>query len=81
MWIVTVWQHISPEVTVKGVKKYCISNTIDGTDDDMLWNGSEDDGKVMSECEEDEGTDCEDTVTLIGKGIQNDMLCVLSVCN
>jgi hypothetical protein len=39
---------------------------------DMLWN-------VRSECVEDEGTDCEDrvtvTVTVIGKGRQNgDML-------
>ena len=33
---------------------------MDGTDDDMLWNGSEEDGDVRSECEEGEGTDCED---------------------
>ena len=33
---------------------------MDGTDDDMLWNGSEKDGNVMSQCEEDEGSDCED---------------------
>jgi hypothetical protein len=26
----------------------------------MLWNGGEKDGNVRSECEEDEGTDCED---------------------
>ena len=26
--------------------------------DDMLWNGSEENGDVRSECEEDEGTDC-----------------------
>jgi hypothetical protein len=25
----------------------------------MLWNGSEQDGEVRSECEGDEGTDCE----------------------
>ena len=29
-------------------------------DDDMFWNGSEEDRKVRSECEEDEGTDWED---------------------
>jgi len=29
-------------------------------ENDMLWNGSEVDGKVRNECEEDEGTDCED---------------------
>jgi len=31
MWVIT-WQHISPEVTVKGV--WCISNSVDGIDDD-----------------------------------------------
>jgi hypothetical protein len=46
-------------VTVKGFKKCCISSALDGTDGDMLWNGSKEVGFV-SECEEDEGTDCED---------------------
>ena len=27
---------------------------------DVLWNGKEEDGNVMSECEKDEGTDCGD---------------------
>jgi len=26
------WQCISPEVTVKGFKKFCISSAVDGTD-------------------------------------------------
>ena len=26
----------------------------------MVWNGSEEGGNVRSECEEGEGTDCED---------------------
>jgi len=47
------WQHISPEVT-EGLKKCCMSTALGGTDDDMLWNGSEEDGNVRSECEEDE---------------------------
>jgi hypothetical protein len=41
MWIITARQHSSPAVTVKGFKKRCISTAVDGTDDDMLWNGSE----------------------------------------
>ena len=53
LWITTAWQHILPEMTVKGFKKCCMCNVVDGTDEDMLWN-------VSSECEEDEGTDCED---------------------
>jgi hypothetical protein len=32
---------------------------MDEIDDDMLWNGSKEDGDVRSECEGDEGTDCE----------------------
>jgi hypothetical protein len=54
------WQHISPEVMMKDFKKCCISNAMDGIDDGMLWNGSEEDGNVRSGCQEDEGTDCED---------------------
>ena len=55
MWIITALQCISPEVNVKGVK-----NAMNETDDDVLWNGSEDDGNVKSECEEEEGNDRED---------------------
>jgi len=47
-------------VTVKAFKKCCVSNGVDEADDDMLWNGSEEDGNVRSEREEDEGTGCED---------------------
>ena len=59
MWIITACQHISPEVTMKGFKKRCISSVVDGTDGDhMLCNGGEEDGDIRSECEEDKGTDC-----------------------
>jgi len=60
MWTITVWQSISPEVTVKGFKMCCLKNTVDENDDDTLWNGSEEDGNVRSEYEEDESTACED---------------------
>jgi hypothetical protein len=33
---------------------------VGGTDEDMLWNESEEDGNVRSEWEKDEGTDHED---------------------
>ena len=45
---------------MKGFKQCCVSNAVDGTDDDMLWNGSEEYGNVSSECEKDKGTDCKD---------------------
>jgi len=53
-------QGISPEVIVKGFRKCCISSALDETHNDMLWNGSEEDGNIRSECEEDENTDCND---------------------
>jgi len=51
--------------------------------DDMLWNCSEEDGDVKSECEEDEDTDCEDgdSDAYLYRWIESDMLCVLSVSN
>jgi hypothetical protein len=52
------WQHTSPEVIVKGFKKSCLSSAVDGTNDEVLWNGSEKDGNFSSECEEDEAADC-----------------------
>jgi hypothetical protein len=54
MWIITAWQHISQVVTVKGFKKCCISNAMDETDDNVLWNGGEEDGNVRSVHKEDE---------------------------
>jgi len=60
MWIIMAWQNISPEVTVKGCKNCYISTAKDETENNMLWNCSEEDGNVRSECEKDEGIDCED---------------------
>ena len=80
MWIRTAWQLISPEVIVKGFKKCCISNVIDGTDDyDMLWNGSEEDGNVKSQCKEDEGTENGDSDSGCHIQIESDMLCIVSL--
>ena len=64
MWIVTAWEGILQEVCVcvcvKGSGKCCIYSEMCETDGDMLRNGSEVDGNVRSECEEDKGTACED---------------------
>jgi hypothetical protein len=58
MWIIE-WEGILQELCVRGFGKCCIYSEM-GETDDMLRNGSEEDGKVRSECEEDEGTACED---------------------
>jgi hypothetical protein len=52
---------------------------MDETDDDMLCNGSEEDGDVRSECGEGEGTDCEDgdSDTDWYREIESDMLYII----
>jgi len=40
--------------------KSCVVNAVDGTDNDILRNGSEEDGNVRNEYEEDESMDGED---------------------
>ena len=59
----------------EGFEEVRTSNAVDGTDDDLLWNDSDEDGDVRSEWEEwrrDEGTDCDvETMTLIGISKQN----------
>jgi hypothetical protein len=61
-------QCISPEATVKGFKKCSIFNAMDVTDDDMLWNKSEEDGIVRSVRKMKALTVKMETVTLTGKG-------------
>jgi hypothetical protein len=48
------WQHISPELSVKGFE--CVSIAVCGSDSLTLWNDSEENGDEG----EDEGTDCKD---------------------
>jgi hypothetical protein len=54
------WHCFSLEVTVKVFKRCCTFSAVEETDDDMLWNDREKVGKVRSEFEESEVTDCED---------------------
>jgi hypothetical protein len=44
---------------VKGFRKYCISSTVDRSDDGILWNGCEEVRHSSSKCEKDDGTDYE----------------------
>ena len=74
-------QCISQEVTVKDFNQCCISSAVGGTDGNKFWNGSVEDGKVRSQCEEGESTDCEDEESDADccRQIEPDMVCVFSV--
>ena len=71
MWIITEWEGILQEVCGKGLGRYCMQSEMGETGGDMLRNGSEEDGRVRGECEEDEGLAVKmETETLIGKDRQ-----------
>jgi hypothetical protein len=53
-------QHISTGDCARHLK------SLENGTDYLLWNGIKEDGDVRSECEEDEGTDCEDGDSDIG---------------
>ena len=36
-WINDAWQELDPAIIVRSFKKCCISNAMDGTEDDVLW--------------------------------------------
>uniref|UniRef100_A0A8C4RS32 HTH CENPB-type domain-containing protein n=1 Tax=Erpetoichthys calabaricus TaxID=27687 RepID=A0A8C4RS32_ERPCA len=42
-WIVDAWKELPIKTVVKGFKKCCISNMLDGTEDDILWMDDTDD--------------------------------------
>ena len=56
---------------MKGFKLCCISNAVDGTNDDMLRNCSEEDGNVKGMRKTKALTAKMERVTLIDKGRQN----------
>ncbi|MCU7901008.1 MAG: hypothetical protein KZQ66_02470, partial [Candidatus Thiodiazotropha sp. (ex Lucinoma aequizonata)] len=36
-WISDAWEELDPKLIIHSFKKCCISNALDGTDDDILW--------------------------------------------
>ena len=53
---------------MRGLKKCCMSNAVDGTDVDMLWGGSEEDGMSRVSVRQTETLFVKmETVTLFGK--------------
>ena len=64
-WFATGWQKIEPQSIVKGFKKCCISNDLNGMEDDILWetesvNENTDDIDVTSmSCHSENSSDSE----------------------
>lgn len=57
-WISDAWTRISPSLVEKSFKKCSISNQLDGTEDDCLWNSESDNENSGDDGDEDD--DCQD---------------------
>ena len=52
-WVKQAWDEISEEMVVKSFKKCGISNALDGTEDDVLWEEEEEIEQGTVETEEE----------------------------
>jgi len=69
LWITTSWQHTSPDVTAKGVQKCCVSNAVDGTNDDSCGMAVKRVGMLEVSVRKMKALTVKmETVTLVGKG-------------
>ena len=56
-WVLEAWRDLPEEMVARSFKKWGISNSTDGTEDDMLW---EEEGSVQDEESEDQESEDED---------------------
>ena len=51
-WVSAAWKAIPESMIIRSFKKCCISNALDRSEDDILWDDSDwvtDNGSVMSD--------------------------------
>ena len=48
-WVKESWQELSKEMVERSFKKCGISNALDGTEDDLVWEEEEDSSQVEEE--------------------------------
>jgi hypothetical protein len=54
-WVLNCWNATPEKIVFKSFKKCCISNELDGTEDDFVWADSDaDDDKNWSLCDQEE---------------------------
>ena len=42
-WVLAAWKAIPESIIVRSFKKCCISNALDGSEDDILWEDDRED--------------------------------------
>uniref|UniRef100_A0A671XB87 HTH CENPB-type domain-containing protein n=1 Tax=Sparus aurata TaxID=8175 RepID=A0A671XB87_SPAAU len=59
-WILQAWADVSSESIINGFKRCCISNLMDGSKDDLMWEDPAAESNNKSASEEEEPSDAED---------------------
>ena len=59
-WVLESWEDVKKPVVEKSFKKCCISNKMDGTEDDILWDHRLRDREITASDQEDEIADNDD---------------------
>ena len=53
-WIVEAWEDIPSELIKKSFRKCCITNALDGTEDDEMWDEDDDDSDPFAGINDDD---------------------------
>ena len=48
-WVLSAWTSIPAEMVAKSCKKCCISNALDGMEDDILWDDDDEDDSNLDD--------------------------------
>ena len=59
-WVKAAWNEIDKEMVIKAFKKCGISNAMDGTEDEILYEDAGDNDELDRELEDDQYDDCLD---------------------
>ena len=58
-WVLAAWEEIPEAMVAKSFKKCCISNALDGSEDDLLWDTDEEDVDYVDDSDSDSDlSDC-----------------------
>ena len=57
-WIKNAWEGINPQLMIKSFKKCCISNALDGTEDDLIYEDDDDHPFAFADENVNDNEDC-----------------------
>ena len=71
-WCLNAWNAIEGDMIVKSFKKCCISNALDGTEDDDLWSSGSEDEDYNADAEDKESDEETDASSLTNSTVASE---------